>query len=186
MRRITLMICSYDQCIDKYGSDYQIKKRVSAGELFKLIPGFYSDSKHVSELELVTLRYPKAIFTMNSAFYYHSLTDAIPQKFFLATDKDASKISNPQIVQVFVPEGILKLGVKEMNYEGTVINVYSKERMLIEAVRNKNKMPYDYYKEIIGNYRGIIDELDIQAIQEYAEVFPRSRVITERLKSEVF
>ena len=58
--------------------------------------------------------------------------------------------------------------------------------MLIEAVRNKNKMPYDYYKEIIAHYRENIDELDIQTIQEYAEIFPRSRVITERLRSEVF
>lgn len=180
------MILSYDQCIEKYGSDYQIKKQLSGGGLFKLVPGFYSDTKYVSELELITLRFPKAIFTMNSAFYYHSLTDVIPQKFFLATDKDAAKISDPQIVQVFVPEGIFKLGSQRINYEGTEINIYSKERMLIEAVRNKNKMPYDYYKEIIAHYRENIDELDIQTIQEYAEIFPRSRVITERLRSEVF
>ena len=180
------MILSYDQCIEKYGSDYQIKKQLSGGSLFKLIPGFYSDTKYASELELITLRFPKAICTMNSAFYYHSLTDVIPQKYYLATDKDAAKISDPQIVQVFVPEDIFRLGSQRIKYEGTEINIYSKERMLIEAVRNKNKMPYDYYKEIIAHYRENIDEMDVQTIQEYAEIFPRSRVITERLKSEVF
>ena len=180
------MIFTYAECIDKYGSDYQIKKKLSDGGLIKLIPGYYSDSKHISELELVALRFPKAIFTMNSAFYYHSLTDVIPQKYFLATDKDAAKISDAQIVQVFVPKDIFTLGLQKMNYEGTEINIYSRERMLIEAVRNKNKMPYDLYKEIIGHYREIIEELDIQTIQEYVEVFPKSRMIMERLRTEVF
>lgn len=180
------MILTYDKCVAEYGSDYQIKKQIKAGRLFKIIPGIYSDTKHVSELEVVTLRYPRAIFTMNSAFYYHSITDVIPQKHFLATDKNDAKISNPQIVQVFVPKDIFKLGLQKMDFDGAEINIYSKERMLIEAIRNKNKMPYDYYKEIIGHYREIINELDIQTIQEYAEVFPKSRVITERLRSEVF
>ena len=101
-------------------------------------------------------------------------------------NKDAAKISDAQIVQVFVPKDIFTLGLQKMNYEGTEINIYSRERMLIEAVRNKNKMPYDLYKEIIGHYREIIEELDIQTIQEYVEVFPKSRMIMERLRTEVF
>lgn len=40
--------------------------------------------------------------------------------------------------------------------------------MLIELIRNKNNLPFDYYKEILLNYRKIISELDIQTIQEYS------------------
>lgn len=55
-------------------------------------------------------------------------------------------------------------GVKELqvDYE---IKIYSKERMLIEVVRNKSKLPYDCYKEIIGRYRKLVNEMDIQEVQ---------------------
>jgi len=58
--------------------------------------------------------------------------------------------------------------------------------MLIELLRFKNKLPYDYYKEILRNYREIIYDLDIEQIQEYAAEFPKSKMISEALDREVF
>ena len=57
-----------------------------------------------------------------------------------------------------------------------------RERMLIELLRYKNKLPFDYYKEIIGNYRSLIYELDIERIQDYAATFPKSKMISEALE----
>ena len=65
------------------------------------------------------------------------------------------------------------------------ILMYNKERMLVELLRNKNKLPFDYYKEILGNYRKQINDLDIQAIQDYAYVIPKSGMIMETLQMEV-
>ena len=58
--------------------------------------------------------------------------------------------------------------------------------MLIELLRFKIKLPFDYYKEIIGNYRNLIYDLDIERIQDYAESFPRGKMINDALKMEVF
>ena len=44
----------------------------------------------------------------------------------------------------------------------------------------------DLYKEIIGNYRKIIEELQIWRIQEYADIFPKSKMIKKALEEEVF
>ena len=63
--------------------------------------------------------------------------------------------------------------------------MYSKERMLIELLRYKSKLPYDYYKEVILNYRKIMPGLNIQMIQDYAYDAPRSGKIMERLQTEV-
>ena len=57
--------------------------------------------------------------------------------------------------------------------------------MLIELIRNKNKLPFDYYKEILLNYRKVINELDIQAIQEYAFALPKTSMVLETLQLEV-
>ena len=57
--------------------------------------------------------------------------------------------------------------------------------MLIELLRFKNILPYDYYKEILNNYREIIYELNISRIEKYAKQFPKSKMILEALRKEV-
>ena len=51
--------------------------------------------------------------------------------------------------------------------------------MLIELVRYKSKLPFDYYKEIILNYRKLLPRLDIQKIQDYALMAPKSNKVLE-------
>lgn len=58
--------------------------------------------------------------------------------------------------------------------------------MLVELLRNKNKLPFDYYKEVLGNYRKITDQLSIPEIEDYAYVMPKSKMIMEALQLEVF
>ncbi len=58
--------------------------------------------------------------------------------------------------------------------------------MLLELIRNKNSFPFDYYKEILNNYRQIIHTLNIQDIQAYAEELPKNKMIMETLRLEVF
>lgn len=180
------MILSYNQCIEKYNSNYGIKKAIASGELFSIEKGIYSEQKYVPELAVIMEKYPNAILTSKSAFYYLSLTDVIPDFYFLATDKAGAKINDKRVKQVFVVKELLEYGVKEIERQGVMIRVYDKERMLIELIRSKNKLPYDYYKEIIGNYRNIINELDIERIQDYAMIFPKSGLIAETLQAEVF
>ena len=180
------MLYSYKECVLKYKSDYQIRKAIEREELFQIEKGIYSDSKYASHLEVLAKKYPNAIMTMNSAFYYYGLTDTIPQCSHLATDRDAAKIGDNRVKQSFVSKEVLNLGVVHEKQSDFVMRVYSKERMLVELVRNKSKLPYDYYKEIIANYRRLVYELDIQEIDEIARAFPRSKKIIQILQDEVF
>ena len=66
-----------------------------------------------------------------------------------------------------------------------VINIYDRERLLIELIRKKKQIPFDYYKEVLLNYRKILPQLDIQAIQDYAMEAPKSNKIMETLQMEV-
>ena len=63
--------------------------------------------------------------------------------------------------------------------------MFNRERMVIELIRNKNKLPFDYYKEIILNYRKLLPRLDIQKIQDYALMAPKSNKVLEILQMEV-
>lgn len=179
------MLFTYEECIEKYKSDYQLQKQLKEGNVYKVEKGIYSDDKYESEYAVLKMKYPNAVFTLNSAFYFHGLTDTIPQKHYLETDKDASKIRDEEVKQIFDNNDSLDLGVMEMDYDGTKIKVFTKERLLIELIRNKNKLPFDYYKEIIGNYRKLIHKLDMQAVQEYALVLPKSNMVMEVIRMEV-
>lgn len=179
------MIYTYNECLDKYGSDYLIKKALKGKKLFKIEKGIYSNSKYISSLEILINKYPKAILTMNTAFYYHGLTDDIPDLYYLATKDSSKKLVDKRIKQVYVPEKLIDIGKEEGNNNGIKYYIYSKERMLIELLRFKNTLPYDYYKEIVNNYREIIYELDISKIEKYAKQFPKSNMILETLRKEV-
>ena len=179
------MLFSYDDCAKQYGNNYQIEKAVESNKLYKIAPGIYSDKERVSELELIAFKYPTAIFTLNSAFYYHGLTDVIPEKYYLATSKDSYKITNPNIKQVFHRDDKLKIGMTTINYQNVSIATYDQERLLIELVRNKTKLPFDYYKEVIESYRKRIDVLDIEKLQDYISQFPKQNHIWESIELEV-
>lgn len=177
---------SYPDCLKKWQSDYQIKKRIHNGELYQIEKGVYSDTPTVSTLAIIAFKYPKGIITMDSAFYYYGLTDVIPDVIHLATDKHSIYINDKRVHQYYVLSNILNVGVTTLERRDATVRIYDKERMLIELLRFKNKFPFDYYKEIIGNYRNLIYDLDIERIQDYAESFPRSKMINDALEMEVF
>ena len=67
-----------------------------------------------------------------------------------------------------------------------IINIYDKERMLIELVRSKNTMGYDMYKEIISNYRRIVGDIDIEKLEKYLSYFSHGDKLFEMIQDEVF
>ncbi len=180
------MIYTYKECIKKYKTNYEIKKRITNGSLVRVHRGIYSDNDYETELAIISKTYPEAVFTLNSAFYYQSLTDTIPRSYYMITDKDFTKIKDIRVIQFFDNNNSLEIGVETKVYNGTEIRIFNRERLLIELIRNKNKFSFDYYKEIITNYRKVIYELDIQAIQEYASQLPKTRLVLETLQLEVF
>jgi hypothetical protein len=162
-----------------------IKKSIGEEKIYKIEEGIYSNEKYVSELAIISFRYPKAIFTLNSAFYYHGLTDVIPNYYYLLTTSSTKGIKDKRVKQFFENTSEIELGLTTLNYNNTNIRIYNKERLLIELIRNKNKLPFDYYKEILLNFRKITNELDIQTIQEYANSLPKKNMVLEVLQLEV-
>lgn len=179
------MVYSYKECLKLYGNNYLLGKAVSEGSVFKLQNGFYSDRKRVKDIEVFVKKYKNIIFTMESALYYLGISDVVPNKYAIATDKDSTKIKDSDIKQYFVNGGLSKVGLITINHNGVDLPVYNKERMLIEVIRYKNKLPFDYYKEVIGYYRAHINELDIPLVLEYLEEFPKKKLITKTIQLEV-
>ena len=174
-----------DECLKMYGSDYMIKKQVDLGNLFRVGKAVYSTEKNVPYIAVLVYKYPNAVVTMHNAFYMYGLTDVIPDDYDLATDRDAAKIKEKNVHQYFIASNFWDKGIEKINYKGYDIPIYSKERMLVELLRYKSKLPFDYYKEILLNYRRIIPKLSIQRIQDYVLESPKSASVLETLQMEV-
>ena len=180
------MILLYKELMNKYKSDYKIKKLIDEGKIIKVEKGIYSDNGNVNYLEILTKKYPDAVFTMNSAFYYHNLTDVIPDKEYLAIKRDSTKISDDRIKVIYYQDKFFDIGKTTIKVNGAEINIYDKERMLIELIRNEKSMGFDYYKEIINNYREIKDELNIKKISEYISKYAIEDYLYDVIMKEVF
>ena len=55
-----------------------------------------------------------------------------------------------------------------------------------QLVRYKTKIPFNYYKEILGNYRRILPQLNAEKIRNYAESVPKSDKVIRTLRTEVY
>ena len=91
------IILTYKQCIKKYGSDYNIKKMMESGKLYQQEKGIYSDNQFCSMLDVIIAKHLQAVFFGCSAYYYHGLTDEIPEKYYISTKRNATRINADKI-----------------------------------------------------------------------------------------
>lgn len=180
------MILLYKDLIQQYKSDYKIKKLIEEGKIFKIEKGIYSDNNNINYLEILTKKYPNAIFTMESAFYYHNLTDVIPDKEYLALRRDSTKINDDRIKVIYYQDNLFEIGRSTLKVNNINIPIYDKERMLIELIRNRKNLGFDYYKEIINNYREIRETLNTKKIAEYISKFSIEGYLYDVIMKEVF
>lgn len=179
------MLLTYKDCIMRYGTDYRIKKEIEAGRLFQKEKGIYSLQKSCSEIEIIIAKYPRAIYTGESAYYYMGLTDVIPDEHVIATKRTDSRIKDTNVKQIFVKDDLFELGRIEKEYRGIKIPIYNLERLLVDLIRFKAKIPFDYYKEIISNYRDISETMDFFLVEMYASKFRSKKAIMNAIQLEV-
>ena len=103
----------------------------------------------------------------------------------LATRRESTRIKDERIRQSFLKDNIFELGKTEMDFQGDKIKIYNQERMLIELIRNKSKIAFDFYKEIIGNYRKRVNKIDFGKVSEYVEHFKMNQTIMNTIQMEV-
>ena len=180
------MVAKLSEWVRKYGTKYRVGERVREGKLFRIEDGIYSDVADVPEVEVVLAKFPLSVLTLQSAYYYYRMSDEIPDEYHLATDRKSAKIVDKRVVQSFVPSGTLMIGAAETVVLDEHLRIYDKERLLIETMRFRPKLPYDLYREVIGSFRNMRNELYGTRIDDYLKEFPRRKSIIDAIRREVY
>lgn len=179
------MLYTFSDSTRRFGSQYLTELAVREGQLYKLEAGVYSDTGKESELEVIQFKYPKAVMTFESAYFYHDLTDMIPDHYSMATASNASAIKDARVKQYYVPAALLQIGISEVVYNGDKVRVYGLERLLVETARMKSKLPSDLYREVISSFRKRIPQMDLEAVADMIVRFPKREMIERIISEEV-
>lgn len=89
-------------------------------------------------VEIIMKKYPNAILTLNSAFYYYGLTDTIPDHYYIATPKSNRKIEDVRVKQIYENSNAFEMGKTTIEYddEGASLLINSNQQMLSEKLRS--------------------------------------------------
>lgn len=180
------MLMTYQEAAAQMGGRYGLRRAVGAGRLRHVGRNLYSAGEDGGVLESLSTLRPDAIATGATALYLHGLVDLPPEQVEVATKRGGTKIADPRIRQRFVPSDWLEVGASTAVHDGCEVRVYDLERMLLELMRSRNKLPYEIYREAVGSYRRLADKLDIYKLEEYASRIPRGQSYLDRTLEEVF
>lgn len=182
------MILTYSNIINIENSERKARNAIAAFKYVKVAPGLYSNSpKSDSYIGIIFSRYKNITVTMQTAFEFYDLTDVNFGKYTIAFPHGSRKVKEDKIKQYFIESEIYDLGRIKVEKNGVSFYIYNKERLLIELIRNKKKLPYDYYKEIVNSYRTLIrnEAIDTNLLLKYAKSFKRGDKILETIMEVV-
>lgn len=151
------------------------------------IRGMYVDGDY-DLLCLYLVRYSSSVITLQTALSLHHLIDEWPSvPFDLCFRTGYRKINDKNITQYRDIPKILSLGVMTIKCNGISMNIYNKERLLVELWRKQKHISKDVYKSAIYKYRDLArnGQLNIPLLKKYISSVPKSDVFYCKLSDEV-
>lgn len=166
-----MSVYNYKEVKEKFKNQYNIEVQITRKKLFKIAKGLYSDTKNVDELAILFKKYPGCILTLESAFYYYELSKYNPNKITVGTRRNFTRIPMSNVEQFFYSN--TRLDDNSIHYikDSLEVNVFSRERLLVELIRNKKRFNQEYYKEVYDNFLRISDSLDEELVIKYAKMY---------------
>lgn len=180
------MIKTFTECVKDFGNARTVATLVATGRLYKVGRGLYSDEQFQRLPAIAAKRYPQAVVSMQSAFFYQNLTDVVPDKLHLSTARNTTKICDPRICQHFIPQRTLNVGATTMIRNGCEMRIYDLERLCIDVVKNRTKLPYELYKEVVLSLRSRSHEMYPAKIDDYLDAFPYRDKLLDLIEKEIF
>ncbi|MCF0129420.1 MAG: hypothetical protein HUJ70_12645, partial [Pseudobutyrivibrio sp.] len=116
--------------------------------------------------------FPDGILTMESALYVYGYLKNRPYGWSVAISKNTSKsrfkIDYPIVTPYYSEPQVLDLGVKETDFAGGTMKIYTKDRLICDVLKYQEKMDRNEFKQGVLNY--IMDEdKDVALLMEYAK-----------------
>ncbi len=158
------------------------------GMIEKLDRGLYGlrGLPDISDPDLVTVakKVPNGVVCLISALYFHRLTNQIPHCVHIAIPQHikAPKIDYPPVRFYWFSEKTWESGIEEHVIGGIKVNVYSREKTIIDCFKHRNKVGIEVAIEALKNYWES-DNIDLNKIKHLAKISKVEKIIKPYLET---
>lgn len=156
---------------------------VENGEIVRLKNGYYTVKEHsFSEEELMVKLFSDGILTLESGLFAYGYIKEKPKAWRIAIDKNTSKsrfkYEEPKVLPMYTEPEMLSLGVETIEFGGSKMAIYDKERLICDCLKYEDKMDRVVFQEGLRSY---IDDLekDFSKLIEYAGI----RKVTKKVQN---
>lgn len=161
-------------------SKSQLYKYIKQNDLIRVQHGVYAASDAwIDEDYVLHRRCAQAVFSHDTALYYHGLTDMEPlrQTITLPTGYNTKKLSIDGIKVYTIKKELLELGrIIITNDSGHKIPVYDLERTICDILRNRKTLEIQIYTDAIKKYIYRKDK-NLSKLMEYGNLFHLTNII---------
>ena len=151
-------------------SKTKIPELIKKGIIRKVFYGIYIDNNLIEdEYYLLQKRFSNIIFSYNTAFHLHNLSERAPYKLDITTISGKHIKENLNIH--YVSKDKLNIGVIEIKSPyGNDIKVYNAERCICDMIKHQNEFDIELYNKILHNYFNSKNK-NLKLLDEYAKQF---------------
>ena len=158
---------------------------VQARRLEQAAHGIYlSRDAWVDAMYLIHLRFSQAVFSHDTALFFHGLTDREPLQYTVTvkTGYNPSRLKE-EGVQVFTIKAELhEVGLTEMQTPfGHPVPVYDLERTICDVLRSRNSMELQTFQSALKQYARRRDK-DLRTLTRYARLFHVEKILRQYLE----
>ena len=129
-----------------------LSKMEKEGIIEKIDRGIYvtEDFKY-DEYYLFQLKYPKAIFSYNTALYFYEMTERTPIKMDVSISKNYNPHRFKDIVNVYrINDELFDLGIVEKKSpQGMKVRTYNLERTICDIIKDKDSVDIEIRNKAI-------------------------------------
>jgi predicted transcriptional regulator of viral defense system len=145
---------------------------VEKGDLIRLKNGYYAVRiSDFSEDELIAKLFGDCVLTLESGLYAYGYLSRKPYGYKLAVDKNTSKsrfkLDYPQVTPLYTEPDALRLGVGEIEFGKTRMQIYERERLICDCLKYEDKIERALFREGMFAYIGD-PKKDVAKLMEYA------------------
>ena len=141
--------------LEKYGvSRMYLSKMNKKGIIEKIARGIYATKDYkYDEYYVFQLRYPKTIFSYNTALYLYDMTERTPINMDVSIPKNYNPYLFKDFVNVYrINEEIFELGVSYKETPlGIKVRVYNLERTVCDIIKDKDSIDIEIRNKAIKN-----------------------------------
>lgn len=153
--------------------------------LQKIDKGFYADEKWLwDDFLIFQYKYPKYIYSYESALFLLEMTDKLPANFEVTGPKNYRPF-NPKdsetIIHADTKDETYKLGITEINTNlGNTVRTYNAEKTICDLIKRQVHIDSETFIKALHNYAKRSDR-NTNRLMEYASIMRIAKKVSDTM-----